>query len=98
VWKGAGVTLCALTQDVRDYLGLGPDAPGLVVCAVEPGGAAVTAGLRPYELVTHINGTPLRSSEELAALTARARAYRLNVTRMTASRVVSFTSRDPTKE
>jgi len=98
VWKGAGVTLCALTQDVRDYLGLGPDAPGLVVCAVEPGGAAVTAGLRPYELVTHINGTPLRSTEELAALTARAGAYRLNVTRMTASRVVSFTSRDPTKE
>lgn len=89
-WKEAGISVCDLTYEVRDYLGLAPVAPGVVVCRVESGGKAVTAGVRPFEVITQVNDQPVTSAKELEKLVAGAADVRLNVKRMTRDRVVAF--------
>jgi len=90
-WKAAGISVCDLTYEVRDYLGLGADAPGVVICRVESGGKAVTAGVRPFEVITQFNGKPVFSAAEVEKLAAGAGDVRLDVKRMTKDRVVAFT-------
>ena len=89
-WREAGVTLCALTHEVRTYLGLDDDAPGLVVRGVRSGTPSVKAGLRPMELVTHINNEPLASLDDFKRLATAKGAFTLNVTRLDKSRLVVF--------
>ncbi|MCL1909406.1 MAG: hypothetical protein FWG05_00550 [Kiritimatiellaeota bacterium] len=89
-WREAGITLCALTHEVRTYLGLDPDAPGLVVRGARGGTPAVKAGLRPMELVTHINNEPLTSLDDFKRLATAKGAFTLNVTRLDKSRLVVF--------
>jgi S1-C subfamily serine protease len=62
-WKdpALGLTVKDLTYEVRAALRLDAGAPGVVIAAVEPGGAAAVRQVRAYELVTHIDGEPLRS-------------------------------------
>jgi len=89
-WKAGGISVCDLTQEVRDYLNLAPDAPGVVVCRVVSGGKAVTAGIRPFELIVRFNGKPVSSAKEFEALSRDATDIRLDVKRMTKERLVSF--------
>ncbi len=69
-----GLTVKDLTYEVRDALRLGTDAPGVVISAVEPGGKAAVRQLRPYELVTHVDGVPLRKVADLGARITAAKA------------------------
>lgn len=89
-WKAGGISVCDLTQEVRDYLSLAADAPGVVVCRVESGGKAVTAGVKPYEVITRFNGKPVFSAKEFETLANVAADIRLDVKRMTRERIVSF--------
>jgi len=56
-----GLAVRALTKDERDELG--GNAQGVVVEQV--GGPAARAGLRPGDLITAVNGTPVRSPDDL---------------------------------
>jgi hypothetical protein len=69
-WKDrvVGLTVRDLTYEVRDALRLAADAPGVVISAVEPGGPADVRQLRPYELVTHIDGVPLKKAADVRSL------------------------------
>lgn len=60
-WKRAGLTLCNLTAEVREHFNLAPDAPGVVVKRVKPGTPAAIAGVKAYELITKVDGTPVRN-------------------------------------
>ena len=60
-----GVSGQDLTQALAESFGL-PDAHGAVVSAVDPAGPAAHAGLRPGDVILHVNGRPVNRSIELA--------------------------------
>jgi len=69
-----GVTVKDLTYEVRDVLRLAPDAPGVVVSDVERGGKSAVRRVRPFELLTHFDGRPLRKVKDLEAAVGAAKA------------------------
>ena len=91
-WADGGVTVCDLTFEVREYLALAEDAPGVVVKRIESGAKAAVAGLRPFEVVTSVNGTPIRDVKgfEAAVTEGDPADFRMEVLRMDKTRVVQF--------
>jgi serine protease Do len=62
---GFGLSLRELTPEVRQRLGI-EAANGALVSEVAPGSPAARAGVRPGDVVTELQGKPLRSPGELA--------------------------------
>jgi len=59
-----GMTVRDLTFEVRRYYQLEPDAPGVIVSRLEPGERAAVAGVGRFEIVTHVDGEPIRTVSE----------------------------------
>lgn len=89
--KATGLTLSDLTYEVRRYFQKGDGDPGLVVSGIEMGSRASVAGLKPFEIVTHINDEPLHSVGDLKRLLEQHTDLRLNVERMHRTRIVRIT-------
>jgi serine protease Do len=67
--------LGATTQSMTSELARGfrrPDARGVLVADVEPGGPAAAAGLRPGDILLDLDAMPLRGRQELNRALARA--------------------------
>jgi len=84
-----GITVRDLTYEVRRYLQRKADEPGVVVSKVEPGGRAGVAGVRPYELITHVNDQPVNSVKDFEALAAAGGELKLSMKRMAKGRIVT---------
>ena len=90
-WEEGGITVCELTFEVREYLNLEADAPGVVVKRIESGAKAAVAGLRPFEVVTSVNGAVIRDIKDFeTAVAGDATDFRMEVLRMDKTRVVQF--------
>jgi serine protease Do len=63
--------LAPLSSDTRDELGLAPDAKGVVVAGVTPGGPADESGVRAGDLILKV-GTETVTTPEQAVKTIRA--------------------------
>jgi serine protease Do len=89
-WKSEklGITVRDLTYEVRRHYQKTLKDPGIIVSRVEPGSRAAVAGLRPYELITHVDGEAVTSAAEFGALVAKAREVKLSVERMSRMRQV----------
>jgi serine protease Do len=61
-----GLSLSALTPAIRDSLGVQAGA-GAVVLAVDPGGPADSAGVRPGDVLTRFADRPVKSVEDVLA-------------------------------
>ncbi len=85
-----GITVRDLTYEVRRYLQKKPDEPGVVVAKIEQGSKASVAGLKPFELITHVNDQPVKDVKDFEKLTAGQTEIRLSVKRMTAGRIVKI--------
>jgi len=83
-----GFRVRELTFETRRFYQLPDDAKALVVSKVEAGGAAAVAGLKPYELITHINDQPVATADAFAAAFDAAPRKHLAVRRMHQNRVV----------
>ncbi len=59
-----GVSVGIPNPAYRDYLGIG-ETEGVVVRFVVPGSAAESAGLQENDFITHVNGKPVVTPEEL---------------------------------
>ena len=88
--KAGGLTVRDMTYEVRRYLQLQPDDPGVIVSKVESGSRAAVAGIRPLELILSVNDQAIHSAADLQKLIAAGGEFRLNVKRMTVSRVVTL--------
>jgi len=66
-----GMSVAPLTPDVARELGLSGRKEGVVVREVNPDGTAASAGLRPGDLITQVNGQAVRTPGDLrSALSA----------------------------
>ncbi|MFO0828561.1 MAG: hypothetical protein U0572_10495 [Phycisphaerales bacterium] len=86
--KDLGVTVRDLTLEVRQYLGLDAAAPGVVVAKLEPGQRASVAGLRPLEIITHVDDEPVADAAAFGKLVDGKRDLKLTVKRANKERVV----------
>ena len=85
-----GLTVRDVTYEVRRYFQKKEDEPGVIVSKIEPGGKASIAGVKPYEIITHVNDKPVANVKDFAAATAGQDELRLSVKRMTRGRVVKI--------
>ncbi|MBN1967684.1 MAG: PDZ domain-containing protein [Anaerolineae bacterium] len=86
-----GLTVKDLTYEVRRYFQHADDDPGVIVAKIEPGSRASVAGLKPYEIVTHVNGEPVADAAAFEQQASAASGeLRLNVKRMAKARIVKI--------
>jgi hypothetical protein len=62
--KDWGVSLSNVSSAVRNSLNIPADVSGVAIVSVTPGGAADEAGLKPGDVITGINQTPISSMED----------------------------------
>ena len=62
----------------------------MVVAKIERGSKASVAGVKPFELVTHINDQPVMSAKDFERLSATKGELRLGVKRMAKGRIVTI--------
>lgn len=83
-----GATVRDLTLEVRQYLQLAPDADGVVVVKLEPGQRAGIAGLRPLEIITEVDGEPVKDAASFGAMIEGKKDLKLTVNRAGRERVL----------
>ncbi|MCY2955193.1 MAG: PDZ domain-containing protein [Planctomycetota bacterium] len=86
-----GLTVRDLTYEVRRYFQRKDDDPGVIISKVEQGSKASTSGLKPYEIITHVNDQPIATVKDFQKLTEGQTNLRLSVKRMAKGRQVIFT-------
>ncbi len=86
--KPLGLTVRDMTYEVRRYFQKVPEDPGVIISKIEPGSKASVAGLKPYEIITHVNDEPVKSAEQFGKLVDTVPELRLQIKRMNLGRVV----------
>jgi len=85
-----GITVRDITYELRRYLQKKDDEPGVVISKVEPGSKASVAGIKPFEVITHVNDKPVMNVKDFEAATAKQDELKVSVKRMTRGRVVKI--------
>ena len=86
--KDLGLKVSDMTFEVRGYLKLDEKAPGVVIVKVQPGNPAAIAGLRPLEIITHVNNEPVTSAKDFAQKVRGKQSLTFSIRRLAATRVV----------
>ncbi len=83
-----GMRLRELTFETRRfYRRTGDERSGLIISRVDPGTPAAIAGLKPYELITHANGNPVSTVEDMEEALESGDVLRLGTQRMHEGRI-----------
>lgn len=84
-----GMAVKKITYEVRQYLQMKNDDPGVVISSIDSGSRAAVAGLKPYEIITHVNGQAVSDVDAFEkALSEEAEVLNLSVKRMARARNV----------
>jgi len=83
-----GLVAADLTFEVRAYLKMGEGAPGVVITKMQEGSPAAVAGLRPFEVITSVNGEDVPSSRRFAEMIKGKKELTFSVRRLDATRIV----------
>jgi serine protease Do len=89
--ESVGLTVRDISYDVRRYLQRQADEPGVVISKIEPGSKASVAGIKPYEVITHINEKPVSNVKDFETLIGAGGELKLSLKRMARGRIVSLT-------
>ena len=65
--RALGLSVRDMTFEVRRFFNFDEKAPGVVIAKVKPGSPAAVAGLKPFELVTEVNGEAVSDAKDFAA-------------------------------
>ena len=85
-----GITVRDLTYEVRRYFQKKDDEPGTIISKIEQGSKASVAGIKPYEIITHVNDKPVMNVKDFEKAIAGQDELRLSVKRMTRGREVKI--------
>jgi hypothetical protein len=96
--QALGLTIRDFTYEVRRYFQKKADDPGVVVSKIEPGSKAAVAGIKPYELITHVNDSPVRDVKDFERLITDQPELRLAVKRLVQGRIVKITMSLPASQ
>lgn len=88
--KYLGITVKNITFELRRYFQMKKDTPGIIISKIEPGSRASVAGLKPYEIITSINGQPVNDISQFDKLINGHKELRVSVKRMYDSRIVKI--------
>ncbi|MCX5671489.1 MAG: PDZ domain-containing protein [Planctomycetota bacterium] len=91
-----GLTVRDLTYEVRRYFQKAENDPGVIVSRIEPGSKASVAGIKPFEMITHVNDKPIASIRDFEKAIPKEGEIRLSVKRMNQGRVVKINMSAPT--
>ena len=83
-----GLVAADLTFEVRAFLKLSDDAPGVVISKMQPGSPSAVAGLRPFEVITSVNGEPVTSVIRFSEMIKGKKDLTFSVRRLDATRIV----------
>jgi len=86
--KDLGIIVSDMTFEVRGYFKFAEDAPGVVIAKVQPGNPAAIAGLRPLEIITHVNNEPVVGAKDFARKVKGKKDLTFAVRRLAATRIV----------
>ncbi|MBR1609819.1 MAG: PDZ domain-containing protein [Kiritimatiellae bacterium] len=86
--KALGAVVADLTFEVREAFKMEEGETGVVVSRVKAGSPADVAGLRPYEIVTKVDGEPVADARAFLAAVKGKDAPTLAVRRLVSTRVV----------
>lgn len=67
-----GLTVAPLDESSRNQLGLSDDLMGVVIAAVESGKSSAEKGLRPGDVITHVNQAPVTSPDDVVEAVEKA--------------------------
>ena len=65
--RALGLSVRDMTFEVRRFFKFDEKAPGVVIAKVKPGSPAAVAGLKPFELVTEVNGENVVDAKDFAS-------------------------------
>jgi Do/DeqQ family serine protease len=85
-----GARVLTLSPAAAEEAGVDPFLAGAVIQAIAPGRLAQRAGFAPGDVIRAVNGTPIRSTDDLARLLDNQRAWRITVVRNGQSQDVMF--------
>jgi len=88
--QGLGLTVSSLTYEVSRYFQKEENEPGVIIAAIEPGSKSSVAGLKPYEIITHVNDHEIADISEFEKYVSMEKKLRFSVKRMAMSRVVKI--------
>jgi serine protease Do len=88
--EAIGLTVRDLTYDVRRYTQRKTDEPGVVISKIEAGSKASVAGVKPFEIITHVNDQPVANVKEFEAQVGKGGELRLSIKRMAKGRIVTL--------
>ena len=66
-WPNVDLSVRDMTFEVRRFFKFDEKAPGVVIAKVKPGSPAAVAGLKPFELVTEVNGENVVDAKDFAS-------------------------------
>jgi len=96
-----GVTILSLNADYRQSLGLSDDVQGALVSQVLEGSAAAKAGIQAGDVITSVDGKPVKGSAELRNMIGMARigdTVEVGLIREGKTRVVKAMIAEPSAE
>lgn len=89
VSNALGITIANLTSEVRHYLKMADNDPGVVIARVKSGSKAAVAGMKPYEIITKVDDTPVFSIKQMNELCQGKSHLKFEIKRLNISRIVS---------
>ena len=88
--RALGLSVRDMTFEVRRYFKFDDRAPGIVIARVKPGSPAAVAGLKPYELVTSVNGESVSGAKDFAEKVKGRKDLVFSVRRLAQTRMVKL--------